>query len=148
MNMLCVFQSPWTSHLGLSYPSSFHPFTSSHTASRSFPRTFSSRFYLRGTFLSFWSFSFFILLDINNREKQIMSRWTTTIIPRTSRTHSPITHSKLSPINLVSIFRCSSSQSNTVYVRHIGPSVLTFRFSLHRHPHICIPFRSRFICCS
>ena len=51
-------------------------------------------------------------------------------------------------INLVSIFRCSSSPDNPVYVRNVDPSVLTFSLSLHRHPNICIPFRSRFICCS
>ena len=64
-------------------------------------------------------------------------------------THSPITHSKLSTINLVSIFRCfSSSPHNPVYVRSVDPSVLVFSLSLHRHPHICILFSSRFICSS
>ncbi len=65
-----------------------------------------------------------------------------------SITHSPITHSKFSLINLVSIFRCSSSPRNPEYARRIDPSVLACSLSLHRHPHICIPFSSRFICCS
>ena len=34
------------------------------------------------------------------------------------------------------------------YVRRVDPSVLAFSFSLYRHPHIWIPFRSRFICFS
>jgi len=33
-----------------------------------------------------------------------------------------ITHSKLSPINLVYIFRCSSSPRDPVYTRHVDPS--------------------------
>jgi hypothetical protein len=62
-------------------------------------------------------------------------------------THSPVTHSKLSPINLVSIFivRYSSSPRNPVYARRVDPSVSTFSLSLHRHTHICIPFSYRFI---
>ena len=34
------------------------------------------------------------------------------------------------------------------YASRVDPSVLSFILSLHRHPHICIPFSSRFICCS
>ncbi len=68
--------------------------------------------------------------------------------PIPSRSHSPITQSKLSTINLVSIFRCSSSPRNPVHVRRVDPSVLAFSLSLYRHPHICIPFSSRFICSS
>ena len=51
-------------------------------------------------------------------------------------THSPITHSKLSSINLVSIFRCSSSPHNPVYVtvRRIDSSVLIISLSSHRYP--------------
>ena len=43
--------------------------------------------------------------------------------PKASKSHSPITHSKLSSINLVSIFRCSSSPCNPVCARRIDPSV-------------------------
>jgi hypothetical protein len=68
--------------------------------------------------------------------------------PVASRSHSPITHSKLSPINLVSIFRCSSSPHNRVYSKHVDPSLLSFSLSLYRHPHIRIPFSYRFIYCS
>ena len=62
--------------------------------------------------------------------------------------HSPITHPKVSSINLVFIFKCSSSPWNPVYGRHVDPSVLTFSLSSYRHPHICIPCRHRFIYCS
>jgi hypothetical protein len=33
---------------------------------------------------------------------------------------------------------------NPVYVRRLGPSILEFSLSLHRHPSICILFSSRF----
>ena len=60
--------------------------------------------------------------------------------------HSPITLSKLSPLDLVSIFRCPSPPHNLVHARTVDPSVLAFSLSLlHRHPYICIPFSSRFI---
>ena len=32
--------------------------------------------------------------------------------------------------------------------RHIDTSVLAFSLSFHRHPLMCIPFTSRFMCCS
>ena len=48
-------------------------------------------------------------------------------------------------MNLVSIFRCSSSPCNPVYASRVDPSILAFSLSLHRHPHICIPFTYRFI---
>jgi hypothetical protein len=51
-------------------------------------------------------------------------------------TYSPITLTNISSINLVSIFRCSSSPSNPVYPRSIDfsdYSSLVFRLSSHRH---------------
>jgi hypothetical protein len=43
--------------------------------------------------------------------------------PISSRSHTHPSHSKLSPISLASIFRCSSSSRNPVYVRRVDPSV-------------------------
>ncbi len=51
----------------------------------------------------------------------------------------------VSPLNLVSIFRCPSPPRNPVYVRLADPSVLSFSLSSHRHPYICIPCSSHFI---
>ena len=34
------------------------------------------------------------------------------------------------------------------YARILDPSVLHFSLSSYRHPHICIPFNSGFVCCS
>ena len=39
-------------------------------------------------------------------------------------------------MNLVSIFRCSSSPHNPVYVSHIDPSGVAFSLSLYRHTHV------------
>jgi hypothetical protein len=47
--------------------------------------------------------------------------------PVVSRSHSPITLTKISSINLVSIFGCSSPPFNPVYVRRVTPS--TFHMS-------------------
>ena len=33
-------------------------------------------------------------------------------------------------------------------MKRVDTSVLVFSLSFHRHPHICIPCNSRFICCS
>ncbi len=65
----------------------------------------------------------------------------TFLAPVASRT---IALSKLSPLNLVSIFRCPSPPCNPVYLRHVDPSVLMFSLSLHRHPHTYNPFHSHF----
>ena len=73
------------------------------------------------------------------------------VTPIPSRPHTHPSHTQNSQkINLVSIFRCSSSPHNPVYPRHVvsDPSVLTFSLSLNGHPHICIPFRYCFIYCS
>ncbi len=48
-------------------------------------------------------------------------RWRTC---RISFSHSPITFGNISVINLVSIFRCSSSKTNSVYVRRVNSLVL------------------------
>jgi hypothetical protein len=60
-------------------------------------------------------------------------------------TNSPITLANLSFINLVSIFRCSSSPCHPVYVRRVDPSVLPYSLSSHRHSHISLLFIFRFI---
>jgi hypothetical protein len=49
------------------------------------------------------------------------SRWRTY---RISFSHSPITFTNISVINLVSIFRCSSSKTNSVYARRVNSLVL------------------------
>jgi hypothetical protein len=56
-------------------------------------------------------------------------------------THSPITLSNLSSINLVSIFRCSSPPVNPVYPRRVDPSVLD-RLSVSFNTH----FSTNFFC--
>ncbi len=48
-------------------------------------------------------------------------------------------------INLVIIFRCSSSPNNPVYVSRVDSSSLVFSLSSYRHSCICLNFRSRFI---
>ena len=65
----------------------------------------------------------------------------------TSRSHTHPSHSNLSSINLVSIFRCSSSPCNLVYVRRVDFLVLVFSLSSHRHSYIGLLFTSlyRFI---
>jgi hypothetical protein len=50
--------------------------------------------------------------------------------------HSPITFSNLSPLNIVSIFRCPSPPRNLVYVSRADPSVLAFSLLFHRQPYI------------
>ena len=60
-------------------------------------------------------------------------------------THSPLTFSNLSPLNLVSIFRCPSPPRNPVCVRSLDPSVLSFSLPLHRHPYICLSLIPLFI---
>ncbi len=65
--------------------------------------------------------------------------------PIISKSHSPITLANISSINLVSIFRYSSSSSNPVYVRHVHSSSLGFSLSSHRQSCIGLVFISRFI---
>ena len=60
-------------------------------------------------------------------------------------THSPTTLSNFSSFNLVSIFRCSRSPHNPVYVRRVIPSVLSFSLSYHRYSYLSLLFTSRFI---
>ncbi len=59
--------------------------------------------------------------------------------------YSPITLAKFSSINLVSIFRCSSSPRNPVYVRLVDFSDFVFSLSSHRHSYIGLVFISRFL---
>jgi hypothetical protein len=76
-------------------------------------------------------------------------------------THSPMSHPNLSSIklslsryiinrnfssiNLVFIFRCSSSPRNPVYVKCVGPTDLDFSFSSYRHSHVSFLFTSLFL---
>ena len=60
-------------------------------------------------------------------------------------THSPITLTNLSIVNLVFIFRCSSPSFNPVYVRSVNPSALAFSLSSHRHSYISLLFTFLFI---
>jgi hypothetical protein len=59
--------------------------------------------------------------------------------------HSPLTLANFLSINLVSVFRCSSSTTNPVSERRIDSSVLVFSLSLHRYSYIGLLFSSRFI---
>jgi hypothetical protein len=49
------------------------------------------------------------------------------------------------PENLVSIFRCSSSTTNPVYVSRVNSLVLVCSLSSHRYSYIHLIFSSRFI---
>jgi hypothetical protein len=51
----------------------------------------------------------------------------------------------LKPLVFVSILGSPLPPHNPVYTRILGPSVLAFRLSLHRHPYICIPCSSHYI---
>jgi hypothetical protein len=57
----------------------------------------------------------------------------------------PITLGNISSMNVVFIFRCSSSTRNPVYVRCVDSSALVFSLSSHRHSYIGLVFISRFI---
>ncbi len=57
----------------------------------------------------------------------------------------PITLSNISSINVVFIFRCSSSTRNPVYTRRIDSSPLVFNLSSHRHSYIGLVCTSHFI---
>jgi hypothetical protein len=59
-------------------------------------------------------------------------------------TYSPITLANISSINVVSIFRCSSSTNNPVYTRRVDSSTLVFSLSSHRHSYIGLVFDSHF----
>jgi hypothetical protein len=65
--------------------------------------------------------------------------------PIDSNSHSPITLTNLSSINLVSISRCSSPPHNPVYVRRVGPSDLDNSLASYRHSYIGLLFGSHFI---
>ncbi len=55
---------------------------------------------------------------------------------KNKNTYSPITLTNISSINLVFVFRCSSSPSNPVYPRCVDFSDLVFSLSSHRHSYI------------
>jgi hypothetical protein len=57
--------------------------------------------------------------------------------PIVSRSHTHPSHSQnFSFINLVFIFRCSSSPCNPLYARRVDSSALVFSLSSHRHSFI------------
>jgi hypothetical protein len=59
-------------------------------------------------------------------------------------TYSPITFTNFVLINLVSIFRCSSSSCNPVHVRHVDSSTLVFSLSSHRYTFLRLFFSFHF----
>jgi hypothetical protein len=67
------------------------------------------------------------------------------VAPIISKSHSPITLANFSSINLVSIFRYSSSSNNPVYSSHVDSSFLGSSLSSHRQSYIGLVFRSFFI---
>ena len=56
--------------------------------------------------------------------------------------YSPLTLSNITPLNLVSIFRCDRPPNNPVFEHN---SVLVFSLSLYRHLFVYILLSSRFI---
>ena len=58
--------------------------------------------------------------------------------------HTLIKLSNFSSFNLISIFRCSSSPHNPVYVRSVISSVLASSLSYHRYSYIRLLFNSHF----
>jgi hypothetical protein len=68
--------------------------------------------------------------------------------PITSKSHTHPSHSQTSCLltSSLSIFRCSSSTTNPVYVRRVNSLVLVCSLSSHRHSYIhLVIFSSRFI---
>ena len=61
-----------------------------------------------------------------------------------TNTYSPISLVSISPINLVSIFRCSSSAHNGVHARRVDSSTQVFSLSSYRTPYIVFAFISHF----
>ncbi len=59
--------------------------------------------------------------------------------------HSPLTLTNFSYINLVFVFRCSSSTTIPVSVSRVNSSFLVFSLSSHRYSYISLLFSSRFI---
>ena len=65
--------------------------------------------------------------------------------PIVSRSHTHPSHSQnFSFINLVFIFRCSSSPCNPLYARRVDSSALVFSLSSHRHSFTGFVCSSRF----
>ncbi len=60
-------------------------------------------------------------------------------------THSPITLTNCSFINIVYVFRYYGSSRHLVYSRRVDPSSLAFSLASHRHSNISLLFTSRFI---
>ncbi len=66
--------------------------------------------------------------------------------PITSKSHTHPSHSQTySSINLVFVFRCSSSTTNSVSVRRVDFSFVVFSSSSHRLSYISLLFDSVFI---
>ncbi len=66
--------------------------------------------------------------------------------PIVSKSHThPSELGNFSSINLVFVFRCSSSTTNPVYVSRVDSSFLVFSLSSHRYSYISLLFSSLFI---
>jgi hypothetical protein len=65
--------------------------------------------------------------------------------PITSKSHTHPSYSQTSRLLTTSIFRCSSSTTNPVYVRRVNSLVLIGSLSSHRHSYVHLIFSSRFI---
>jgi hypothetical protein len=75
----------------------------------------------------------------------VLSPQVKTKVGSTFNTYSPITLANFSSINLISIFRYSSSSNNPVFVRYVDSSSLGFSLSSHRQSYIGLVFTSPFI---
>ncbi len=75
-----------------------------------------------------------VRLSFNNSKAGLT--WLSISHSQTSRLLTSITLANFSSINLVSIFRCSSSPRNPVYVRHVDSSPLGFSLSSHQHSNV------------
>jgi hypothetical protein len=80
-----------------------------------------------------------------NKKKGAKAKGKKNCHTKTKNTYSPITLANISTINVVFIFRCSSSTSNPVYVRNVDSSALVFSLSSYRHSYIGLVSSSRFI---
>ena len=58
--------------------------------------------------------------------------------------YSPISLTGVSLVNLVSIFRCSSSAHNGVHPRSVDSLTFVYSLSSHRYPYVVFVFSSRF----
>ncbi len=88
--------------------------------------------------------AFLQLQEFSLRNKTVDSSTSTTRISLNISKSGPIILTNFSSINLVFIFRCSSSPSNPVSERHVVSSALVFSLSSHRHSEMGFIFSSHF----